>query len=68
VKNAEYPNDFGSPGHIKRVGSKIICVPDRRDRPDPASDAQRVADHQRTMADEYRRYDAEIREAYRNPK
>jgi hypothetical protein len=71
VKNEDYPDDFGSPGHIRRVGRKIICVPDRRKQPDPASDRrsveQRVADHQRTMADEYRRYDESMTNAWRNP-
>jgi len=28
VQGADYPLDYGSPGHIKRVGSRIICVPD----------------------------------------
>jgi hypothetical protein len=61
VKNEEYPDAFGSPGHIRRVGRKIICVPDKpSDHPDPASD-------RRTVADEYRLYDLRKSQEWKNP-
>jgi hypothetical protein len=60
-KGEDFPLDFGSPGTIKRVGSRIICVPNkRRTAPDPASD-------RRSVADAYREYDNELRNAWRNP-
>jgi len=62
VKNEDYPTDFGSPGTIRRVGSRILCVPNRRRAgPDPASD-------RRAVDDAYRQYDDEIRNAWRDPK
>jgi hypothetical protein len=61
-KGEDFPADFGSPGTIRRVGSRIICVPNkRRSAPDPASDHRSVADmiksHQARMRDVYARYD-----------
>jgi hypothetical protein len=70
-KGDDYPADFGSPGTVRRVGSRIICVPDRREQPDPASDRrtveQRVADHARVMADEYAAYDRRVAQQFRDP-
>jgi hypothetical protein len=44
-KSEDFPLDFGAPGTIRRVGSRILCVPNkRRTAPDPASDRRSVAD------------------------
>ena len=62
VKNEDYPDAFGSPGTVRRVkGRGIICVPDRRAAPDPASD-------RRSVADEYRLYVLRQSPEWRNPK
>jgi hypothetical protein len=29
VRNAEYPDDQGAPGHLRRVGGRLICVLDK---------------------------------------
>jgi hypothetical protein len=29
VSGPEYPADFGSPGHLRRIGNKLVCVPDK---------------------------------------
>jgi hypothetical protein len=29
VAGPEYPEDFGSPGHLRRRGNKLVCVPDK---------------------------------------
>jgi hypothetical protein len=57
VRDAEYPDEQGAPGHVRRVNGKIICVPDR---PDAGRD-------RRTIEDAYRQYDAELRNRWRNP-
>jgi hypothetical protein len=59
VKNAEYPEAFGSRGHLVRVGNKLVCTPDRRD------DARR--DSKQTMTDLYEQYNAEMADAWRTP-
>jgi len=80
VRNAEYPNDFGAPGHYAERGGRLVCVPNnpvRSARPAPTSPNQRQAgagsvteatsDHARTMADTYAALDKELTEAWRNP-
>lgn len=40
---AEFPDDFGSPGHMQMVEGKLVCVPDksrRRDEEDADEDAE----------------------------
>jgi hypothetical protein len=58
-KGDDYPADFGSPGTVRRVGSRIICVPnDRRSaQPDPASD----------RAAAYAEYESWLRDSWKNP-
>jgi hypothetical protein len=29
VSGPEYPADFGSRGHLRRIGNKLVCVPDK---------------------------------------
>jgi hypothetical protein len=50
----------GAPGHLQRRGGELVCVPDRREQPDPASD-------RRSLADEYAAYDLRISQAWRDP-
>jgi hypothetical protein len=68
VQGAEYPLDYGAPGHVKRVGGRIVCVPDRsrgdeddesgeRATSDHRTVAQMMRDHQNTMADIYAEID-----------
>jgi hypothetical protein len=43
VQGADYPLDYGAPGHIKRVGGKIVCVPDApRSRDDDDDSRERA--------------------------
>jgi hypothetical protein len=61
--------DEGSPGHLRRVGNRLVCVPDKPTR--RASDGLTLdaleAQHRQNMADVYAAYDARIREMWRNP-
>jgi hypothetical protein len=73
-RGPEFPESFGSPGHLKMHQGKLVCVPDERrssELPDPASDRrsveQRVADHARVMADAYADYDLRVAQQYRDP-
>jgi hypothetical protein len=51
--------DEGAPGHLRRVGNRLVCVPDNPGRADSATAQQRVRDAA------YATYDNEIREAWR---
>jgi hypothetical protein len=59
VRNAEYPNDFGSPGHLENRGGRMICVPDNpRSNSSPplseaSADARRLGDAKQQAMDDY---------------
>jgi len=54
VQGPEYPESFGSPGHIKKIGKKMVCVPDRAASGDSATAM-------------YESYDSALRDSWRNP-
>ncbi len=54
VKNSEYPEAFGSRGHLVRVGNKLVCTPDRRD--DARRDALPVRDEREQTYAAYQSY------------
>jgi len=49
VRNPEYPDDQGAPGHLRSVGGQLVCVPDGSE--DGIRDARQLA------------YDAYVRRA-----
>ena len=51
VAAEEYPEQFGSPGHVRHVGGRYLCVPDRPNRSAPRSDHRTVNQMQRDHAD-----------------
>jgi hypothetical protein len=65
VRNAEYPSDQGSPGHLKMVNGALVCTPDQprstSARPMQRNDAQDIgtlqATHDAIMREEYSRFD-----------
>lgn len=61
--------DEGSPGHLRRIGNRLVCVPDKPTR--AASDGLTLdaleARHRNKMANVYAAYDAQISEMWRNP-
>jgi hypothetical protein len=61
VRNADFPLDFGSPGHMRMYNGKLTCVPDRP-RSKAANDTR---DHATVMAEEYSRYEQSLRDAWR---
>jgi hypothetical protein len=69
VRGYKYRDHFGAPGTV--VNGE--CVPDELQRDAlPARDGNMTLDaiearHAQRMADEYRRYDARVREMWRNP-
>ncbi len=57
VRNAAYPDDQGSPGHLKMRNGKMVCVPDKPKSKDAATiDAREAA---------YQQYDEEISQRWR---
>jgi hypothetical protein len=62
VRNAEYPNDQGMPGHVRRIGGRLICVPDAPKA--SGNDAMPVSD----IETAYRLYSEEISQAWRIPR
>jgi hypothetical protein len=74
VRCEEFPLAQGAPGHLRRYGGKLVCVPDsttdsRRQDRRHAQDAKTVNDaaraHRQRMADVYREYDKERANAWR---
>jgi hypothetical protein len=69
VAAEDYPEQYGSPGHVRRVGGRYLCVPDRPNQSAPASDGRTVKqlmqDKERIMQVAYDAYDAQLRDAYR---
>lgn len=61
VRNADFPLDFGSPGHMRMYNGKLTCVPDRP-RSKAANDTR---DHASVMAEEHSRYEQSLRDAWR---
>jgi hypothetical protein len=59
VRNAHYPDDMGAPGHLHRVGGRLICVPDRPRA--SGNDAMPLRD----IETEYRLYSEEISQAWK---
>jgi hypothetical protein len=57
VKGPEYPDDFGSPGHIHNR----VCVPER----DGVSLADAMRDHRKRMDSVYRQHDERLSNAWR---
>jgi hypothetical protein len=61
--------DEGSPGHLRRVGNRLVCVPDKPTR--RASDGLTLdaleSQHRARMADEYAAYDRALSESWRRP-
>ena len=57
VQNAAYPDDFGSPGHIRMLNGKLVCVLD-----------QPVKKDAMTMDQIYEAADAALREQWRTPR
>jgi hypothetical protein len=41
-RGPEYPNEVGSPGHLKRIDDRLVCVPDMLNSPEKANDAERA--------------------------
>jgi hypothetical protein len=66
VRNAQYPRDFGAPGHIKNG----VCVPDkprsRATAPAPTDAAKDAKDWARIREEMYSRYDLEASLAWQN--
>jgi hypothetical protein len=57
VRNAEFPDDQGSPGHIRMYRGRLVCTPDEPKSKDAATiDAREAA---------YQQYDREIADAWR---
>jgi hypothetical protein len=56
VKGESYPDDFGAPGHVRRVDGELVCVPD--------SKAASGEDHATTMDRLYENYDRSLERAY----
>jgi hypothetical protein len=59
--------DEGSPGHLRRVGNRLVCVPDRPTR--RASDGLTLDelqhDHQARMRQIYNEFDRELEQRWR---
>jgi hypothetical protein len=69
----EFPLAQGAPGHLRRYGNRLVCVPDSTTdsrRQDRRHDARTVNDaaraHRQRMADVYREHDARLSNAWRN--
>jgi hypothetical protein len=60
VRGLDFPDDFGSPGHLRMRNGRLECVPDK-----PQS--ARKHDHATTMDEVYRAYDLEISQRWRTP-
>jgi hypothetical protein len=57
VKGEEYPEAFGSPGHLRRIKGQLVCVPDDNNKTDHAISDERqraYADYDRQLADAWR--------------
>jgi hypothetical protein len=66
VRNAEFPDDQGAPGHVRMLKGRLVCVPDRQRQ--QANGSQ--PDLERAQSDReaaYRAYDEQIRDAWKNP-
>jgi hypothetical protein len=64
VRGQEYPDSFGAPGTLQRIGGKLVCVPLDADRDDTDS---AFADNQLSDATEraYAAYNREIQQRWR---
>lgn len=62
-RNEYFPEDFGSPGTVKRTRYGIVCVPDRDDDDTDEADQQATSDSRRTdsRSVQQRRQDHETR-------
>jgi hypothetical protein len=54
VSGSEYPLDQGSPGQLRKVGGRLVCIPDQRRDAQTDARAQAYADYDRQMADAWR--------------
>jgi hypothetical protein len=58
VRGLDFPDDFGSPGHLRMRDGRLVCVPN-----EPQS--AKKHDHAMTMDEVYRAYDLEISQRWR---
>jgi hypothetical protein len=73
VRGPEYPDDEGSPGHLRRIKGKLVCVPDDNNNKTDALRARTPArayakpaeDHKLTMDELYRSLDRDLENAWR---
>lgn len=54
VKNAEYPNAFGSPGHLRRRNGKLVCVPDEPRSRDTMTVDQAYAQYEKELSERWK--------------
>jgi hypothetical protein len=77
VQNDDFPDYYGSPGHIRNHNGRLVCVHDdydgdddeEEDIADPQSDHRtldrKMADHKQRMNLEYSNYDKSLKDAWR---
>lgn len=65
VRNAEYPNDFGSPGTLQMIGGSLVCCPDNPRSPSPPPPSETSADARAIKDAAYAEHDQYLRTAYR---
>jgi hypothetical protein len=76
-RGPEFPDDIGSPGHLKMISGKLVCTPDQPRsgrstpaRPLPRTDAQDVRDveaqHRENMNILHDQLDRSLADAWRN--
>ena len=54
VKNAEYPNDFGSPGHLRKRNGKLVCVPDEPRTRDAVTADEAYAQYDKELSEQWK--------------
>ena len=83
VRNAEFPDDQGAPGHMRMLNGRLTCVPDRMRSGQRVNGAapdlelaqshsqdlrQLMRDHQARMAIEYANYEEDLHRSFREVK
>jgi hypothetical protein len=64
VRNAEFPDDQGAPGHMRMLKGRLVCVPDRQ-RQQARSSLPDLERAQSGREAAYRTYDEQIRDAWK---
>jgi len=66
-KGPDFPESFGSPGHMQMLNGKLVCVPDDR-RSDSRRDDSRhdASNHQQVMDQLYNQIEAERSQEWRS--